>query len=646
MQILKSLALTFVLLPMTVPATAASLPESFTLGRFVPDDCWLYVHGVDNPEAKFIKEHWTRVFVAVRDCGFGQALKEVFVRELPGGAAEESFDAIWSQIGRRISVVKWGDLIGREFVFAERMSGPMLLPDFIFLARPEPQTIQENHRGLVAILDGLSGLSLSMTVADQTVHGVPVRVLSIQNMPITVHVFCKDDVVGVVVGPRAAQEVLALLAGGKGPAPIVASPRFQKALAEAPPPKDAVTFLDIRRLMGDIQNGCRPLVLGDAPDAPSCNAAPAGTTRPAQDHTVQSIVTIFQAVDVFDYVIGTQRTDGQQQIAHSVVRLQADYRDRPLGRILGSQKRIEGFDRFIPMDATAFNVWSGPDWTAACREVRELVKSTIPSGEAWLSRWESLQQSIGFNVEADVLSWLGQEIISVRLPASFVSPFGTTSDNVWFIRTKDPALAKQKVFHALDRGNEFFQQLIGQSLLITPAEGVRAEGFRSVTHPALALLVRLVVGVHDDWLVIGSSERAVNKCLDCAAGKAGTILENPRFLAEGVRPTGPATAVSFQDLSGLGQELAQLSGVLGFASMGLPDEPQTRPIRAILNAAMKLGPALAQIDFLSSTASATTFDGQAWTTRQLTTYKPAQPAPATTPAPEPAAPGGSGASTG
>lgn len=628
MQIYRAVVLTVVLIGALAPASAAPLPESFTLGRYVPGDCWLYVHGVTNPEAQFIEEHWTRVFVAVRDCGFGQALKDVFVNELPG-TERESFNAIWSRTGELVSAVKWRDLLGREFVFAERMSGPMLLPDFIFLSRSDATTIEENHRGLVAILDSLAGLSENATVADQTVHGVSVRSLTIRNAPITVHLFRKDDVVGVVMGPRAVQEVLSLLTGGKGPAPIVASPRFHKALAEVPPPEDVVTFFDVRRLMCDIQDGCRQLVPGSLPGTQAMAAAHPGTTQPAEDHAAQTVVKLLQAGDVFDYIIGTQQTDGLQQITHSIVRLQAEHRDRPLGRILASQKRIERFDRYIPVDATAFSVSSGPDWAVAYREARDFVKTTVPGGTGLLARWDDFQQGIGFNMEADVLSWLDQEIISVQLPASFVSPFGATSENVWFVRTKDPALAKQKVFSAMDRGNELLQGIIGQPLLISPAEDVQAEGFRSVTHPALAMLVRLVVGVHDGWLIIGSSDRAVNKCLDCAAGKGKTILENPRFLAEGVRPTGAVTSVSFQDLSGLGQELAQLFGVLGFASMGMPDDPSARPVKALLNAAMKLGPALAQIDFLSSSASATTFDGQAWTVRQVTTYKPPKPAPAT-----------------
>ena len=638
MKILRAIVLTVVLFGLSAPAPATSLPDSFTLGRYVPGDCWLYVHGVDNPEARFIDEHWARVLVAVRDSGFGRALKDVFVNELPNGTERESFHAIWSRTGELVSAVKWGDLLGREFVFAERMSGPMLLPDFIFLSRPNAETLEENHRGLVAILDSLQGLSESVTVADQTVHGVPVRSMSIRNAPVTVHVFRKDDVVGVVMGPRAVQEVLSLLTGGKGPAPIAACPRFRKALAEVPPPEDIVTWFDVRRLMCDIQDGCRQLVPGAFPAPEAMATAHPGTTKPADDHAVQTVVKLLQAGDVFDYIIGAQQTDGLQQITHSVVRLQAEYRDRPLGRILASQKRIEHFDRYIPADATAFSVFSGPDWALAYREAREFVKSTIPGGAGLLARWDDFQKSIGFNVEADVLSWLDQEFISVQMPASFVSPFGATSENVWFIRTKDPALARQKAFSAMDRGNEILQQIIGQPLLITPAENVQAEGFRSVTHPALALLVRLVVGVHDGWLIIGSSDRAVNKCLDCAAGKGKSILENPRFLAEGVQPTGAVTSVSFQDLSGLGQELAQLFGVLGFASMGMPDDPGARPVKALLNAAMKLGPALAQIDFLSSSASATTFDGQAWTVRQVTTYKPAKPAPATAPTPASPAP--------
>ena len=198
-------------------------------------------------------------------------------------------------------------------------------------------------------------------------------------------------------------------------------------------------------------------------------------------------------------------------------------------------------------------------------------------------------------------------------------------------------LAAEKVNAGIARLNRFLQDH-EQALLITPAASVQAEGFQNVTHPLLVMFLRLTIGVWEDWLIVGSSESAVNMCLDTAAGKVKTVASNARFQKEGVVPTGPVCSASFQDMSRLGQDLSAGMGMLALAALSVPDEPEARPVKALLNSLAKLAPALGKIDFLSSTSTASTFDGQAWTGKTVTTYKPPKPA-ATTPAAAPVSTG-------
>ncbi len=45
------------------------LPDSFTLGRYIPADAWFFVHEVHNPERDFIYKHWMRVLDALGRSG-------------------------------------------------------------------------------------------------------------------------------------------------------------------------------------------------------------------------------------------------------------------------------------------------------------------------------------------------------------------------------------------------------------------------------------------------------------------------------------------------------------------------------------------------------------------------------------------------
>jgi hypothetical protein len=173
-------------------------------------------------------------------------------------------------------------------------------------------------------------------------------------------------------------------------------------------------------------------------------------------------------------------------------------------------------------------------------------------------------------------------------------------------------------------------QAEGQTLLITPAAIPDTEGFRQVTHPAVAMMIRPVIGVKGEWLILGSSAEAVGQCLAVAAGKAPSVLENERFKAEGLIPKGPVAAASFADTSKFGQELGQALGMVGMfggmatAGMNDPDDAQVKQVfQRAMSVVMKLAPALQKLDFYSSEASTCTFDGASvLRTEKVVTYRP------------------------
>ena len=54
----------------------------------------------------------------------------------------------------------------------------------------------------------------------------------------------------------------------------------------------------------------------------------------------------------------------------------------------------------------------------------------------------------------------------------------------------------------------------------------------------------------------------------------------------------------------------------------MPDEPNKRPVKAILSSIGRLGPVVSEIDFFSSMATLTTFKDNAWRSTAVTTYVP------------------------
>ncbi|RME40116.1 MAG: hypothetical protein D6788_04095, partial [Planctomycetota bacterium] len=293
------------------------------------------------------------------------------------------------------------------------------------------------------------------------------------------------------------------------------------------------------------------------------------------------------------------------------------------------RKPFTRFDRYIPADATEFTLESFIDLEKIYALVLDFIRESGPEGEQLIAQWNQKLKEIGFDPQADLFAWWSGEMISITMPAAVVTPMSPT-DSVFMIRVKDADLARRKVFGLIDLISQKLQES-GQTLMVTPAT-VDAEGFRQVTHPALMMFLRPVIGVHHEWLMVGTSPGAINKCLAVASGKAPSIAQNDRFRKEGLMPKGPVRGCSFRDMSKMGQQLASVAAMAGMISgmvtASIPDDPppMKKAKEAVQTGAgivMKLAPVLQKIDFYRSTASVCTFDGdRTIVTRRVLTYQP------------------------
>ncbi len=591
-----------------MPAVAVAGPaaQPFTLGKYVPQDFCSINHFVYNPERDAIQAHWARVFEEIKKSGIDTEFKKLIASDM-NAADRAEFEQAWDTAAQLVHGVRWGDLIAKEAAFAHRFGA--IIPDYVFLCRSSAGSIESNVQGLKAILDTLASLSEDVAVTESTVHGTSVWNLATPKFPLSLHLFNQGEVVGIVTGQRAVNDVLALMAGEKGIVAIVDSPRFKEAAAGLPAPENSLVFVDLQMLLRNMDQMFERMF-----------AQHAGKGR-EPDQADRVIRKLFDHFDVFDYVMEVSSTDGMRGITTATARLRADAMDKPLCKILTSQKPFEKFDRYLPKEATGFNVSSLLDLQQLYRLILDFIRDEVPEGPAALAKWVEIQKDIDFDIEADLFSWWSGEMVSVSLPATIKGPF-TSSDFVLFFRVKDAALADAKVNAGIGRVNAFLREH-DQSLMLSDAGDVNAQGFHSVTHPLLAMQgLKLVVGVTDARLVISNSAAAINACLATAAGEVPSIVENERFKKEGLAPQGPVCNASFTDLSNLGQELSSIFFMVGMFGSMLPDQPETRPLKAMISMLGRLSPAIAQIDFLNSSAAVCTFDGQAWTTTQVINYKP------------------------
>ncbi|MDO8632837.1 MAG: hypothetical protein Q7R41_20330, partial [Phycisphaerales bacterium] len=527
--------------------------------------------------------------------------------------------------------VNCGDMIDNEFVFAERPGTGQFGFDYIMVARGAPGSGEANSVGLVAILKEAAS-TFGGSVNQSKLHDIDVWELmheGLRSIGMSVAIFRTDDTIGLVTSRRSLEDVLGLLTGKSDAKPIIATPRFQEALASVSSPEDVVSFFDIKALLGAIEKMCSNMA--GRKGAFCADGKPAGETTANADEKPKELAVIKKIIDqvgVFDYTVATVATRGHRELRSEAVRIQSGKEKSPLAAAILNRKPFDKFDRFIPAEATGFKLTGLIDFGLLYDAVIDFITKEVPDGPGVIAQWNGRLATIGFDPKTSLFDWWSGEMISVEMPPAVVTPMGG-SDSVLMIRVKDSALAKTK-FDAFVNFVKSKLQAEGQTLLITPAK-VNAEGFQEITHPAVAMFLKPVIGVHGDWLMVGTSSAALNKCLDVDAGKAPSIATNARFSEEGLVPSGPVQSASFKDTSKFGQELGAAVGMAGMfggmAVAGMPekgdDERQAkRIVQSLLGMVMKLGPVLQKIDFYSSESSIATYDGKLTIrTESVVTYK-------------------------
>jgi hypothetical protein len=641
-------------------AFAGQLPARFTLGQYVPDNAWFYLHAAYNPDRAWVEQQWAEVFDALKNSGIDRDITTLVMSALSDEDRAKA-EATIQKVTTLVRGVSWGDLARKEFVFSEGITPTTSAYGYVLLARGMENSGQGNITGLVTILKEVAALSNTIKLVESKRNDVELWSLRFGVNESGEAAFVADllrrgDLIGLVaevpMGARSSaastqtlDDVLGLMGGQPGKKSILSLPRFQEAISLVKPPQDSLAYFDVKMLLGDFgrmfeavakkkhaaQTTTAEKKEGDGKNGVAKEAGAQGNAAAAgDDDGAKWLAVVRNALslcNILDYSITTVETQGRRELTHVATRIQSGKESGPLAGACLLRKPFDRFDQFIPADATGFSLNGSIDLGGLYNVAMDFVSKEIPKGNEVIAGIKGKFAELGFDPQRDIFDWWSGEMIHIDLPAAVVTPMGG-GDSVLMIRVKNSELASQKVNGAIDFISSTMQKK-GQVLMVTPAK-VSAEGFREITHPMFAMIARPVVGVYGDWLIVGKSASAVNKCLDVASGKTPSIRENKRFREEGLVPTGAVAGASFRDTSRFGQELAAGVGMIGvfggMATAAIPDEPETHKVKQIVQSALtivlKLGPILQKIDFYSSESSMTTYDGPLTVRKEsVVTYK-------------------------
>lgn len=609
------------------------LPKQFTLSELVPSDAWLYMNFVENPEHEWLYEQYEQLFNALKESGIDRdviGLMSTVAEAASNGqgtTAGADMEATVEKLSGMFEKVDWDSLV-HEMAYGMRVAKLPLPYDYFLVMRGKPGSAKANTDAIMNIVRELTGWSDMVSISEEEYPGIRAWRVGLAQQPNVpggfdagAYLYNKGDLIGVVIGSKPVfEEVVKLLGREPDSKSMANAETFNKALKDVAAPEEGVVFFNPNALMSGLSK-----MVNDAIDQQ--NAA----DDPQAAMVANAVKSAFDKLNVFEYVITSIETEGRQQKSHEVVRFRQDKIQGPFCKMLLDRKPFDKYDQFVPQDATSFNASGMIDLKAGYEMCVNFVKNDIPDGEAHIAQWNAILAQSGFNPEEDLFNWLSGEMISVQMPPTVVTSMASP-DWVTMVRVKDAETARTKVFAAIDFMNGMMQQAMGpqgQGLMISPADSVKGEGFKEVTHPMVMMMgLRPVIGVKGDWLMIGSSAPALNKCLSVQAGEAPSIAKNPRFKREGLVPGRPVYSVSFTDTTKFGEEMAAVAGMVGMfggmATAQIPDEDAKGMIQSMLSMVMKLGPVLQHLDFFSSESTIVTIDGPVMRTERVVTYKDAE----------------------
>lgn len=608
-------------------ARAEDLSARFTLLRYIPGDSWMAINFRSNPEAAWISARWEGVFEDVRKTGLDRdalALIVDLVEEDSKEQVRQTMDALWALV----SGIQWSEMLAQEVAVGERLIDRLPGYEYIVLARGSSGSGDRNYPALVALARGLAALSPNLKLSDLAEAGAEgvrldwlVDPADAEKVELSFSLLRRGDVIGVIIGHRATADVLALFAGRpNGPKSVIDSERFQRIFADASSAEDGVMMFDIQGLLGQIK-----VLFG---------AAIKESSKPDAKQWAGVAYRVIDELALVDYVVNSVETHGRRQVTRSVIRLHEERRTSELARAAFDRAPVVSFERYVPADATSFWVSNGANFGGIYDWVLKFLAEECPDGQAHVERWKGFLASVGFDPHADVFNWLGGEFAQISLP-SVTAKAKLDSDALLFVGVRDADLARAKVNQALDQLAKFMQAN-GQPLMILPAPGVEAEGFRQINHPMMMGFAQPVVGVTDRWLVLGTSAAAVNKSLAVAAGRAPSIQGTTRYREEGLPEEGPVQSLSFTDRRNYGEELADGMQTLATVGSMLPmmmplmaKDPKdaaeiakiAEVIQKVLAMCSKLAPVFRKVDFLSSEAAVTTMEGNVIRETRIVTYR-------------------------
>ena len=345
-----------------IPARAGDLRDG------VPSNTYLATYHRHNPERDYQKPYFDNVWATIEDTQICERFLQAIENQLDGDELEK-FEDIRETLADALEPVQWEALAQcTESVYAQRMTPPA--SQHLVLLRLPEGAAAGFAEGITNLFELAAGASEGrVPLVRQDIDGVELRSLQVPpQVPFSPSVAALDDVFLFSSRQDFAAESIRMLKDPSAESKFD-DPRLAEALQNLPEFEDGLTFFDGREMfsqMRGIATFIRQVSGGNA-DA---------------ERVAKLVDEIFSQIDIFDYEVTVEYTEGYQNRAAVFGRILPGYQDKVIGQMFADRQLFEDWSRWVPADATAYSLTTGATVRPLYVWLMELIPAHFPRGTA------------------------------------------------------------------------------------------------------------------------------------------------------------------------------------------------------------------------------------------------------------------------
>ncbi len=379
-----------------------------------------------------------------------------------------------------------------------------------------------------------SGIEIAMANAAKATSqygGYTIAMIPMKgDAPVGISCALLDDVFAIGLGDKTLKGVIDLMNDLEDTEPITEDAAFSSVMENLPPPDDSKTgdylsvfYVNVAEISAFI-SGFYPLAQGNIPPQ----------ARPLADR-------ILGLLDLVSSVGSASSITDEGIASQGYVMLNPDAGMQNVMKMLQVEPEKLGSIKFAPADAMGYSGSNLVDLKLIWEMVRSTLAGIPQMGDQVLGKLEQAQQQLGFDLEEDLFSWMGNEMAYIYNESPAFSEKHISQELCWIIEVID----EEKAMHGL-------QKLTGIASGLANAQGgIQPREYAGQTiHEIGNLPVPITPGyaIVDNYLLISLSTAYMEKLIDCAAGKSKGLEANPRFKSVKAKVPNKVNSMQFADI--------------------------------------------------------------------------------------------------